>query len=254
MCILSGMARSKHRRKGRNRLPAALKAGDWTAEISSEFRNHDPGPGVVTPTEHELRDALTSIPDEMDWGWARPRITPVFERPGTGSVDGDPILHAVAEIGVAVAFAIEIGPMFTPVTASMAERWETSLEQIKAAAFDHLHAVVAQLSPKVVQQAVHRGHLVRVLPEPGGWASSVILAGTDEVTRLFGPHDQIFTVPARNAIVSFTSATPMDTVYDVTFGLEELDLHPLQLEPFVLRDGRLSWQGLVHDDVELVDP
>jgi hypothetical protein len=242
------MAESKHRRKGRSRLPAVIRVGDRTAEVSSEFRRHDPGPGVVTPSEREIRDAIASIPDDLDWAWARGRIAPVFERPGAGSLNGDPILHGVSELGVAFAFAIEVGPLFTPVTASMAERWEASLEQIEAAAFDHLQAAVAPITRKQVQHAVHRGHLIRFLPEPGGWASSVILAGVDEVTRIFGPQDQIFTVPSRNGLMSFSAGTPGGTVLDVTLGMEEMDLHPLELEPFVLENGRLSWTGVIDDE------
>jgi hypothetical protein len=157
-------------------------------------------------------------------------------------------------MGVAVAFGIEVGPMFVPVTASLAERWESSVEQIEAAAFEHLRAVVATISPKAVQHAVHRGHLLRALPEPAGWASSVILAGADEVARIFGPHDQYFTAPSRNALVSFGIGTPPEIISEVTLALEEADLHPLQLDPFALRDGRLSWAGLTDDESAFADP
>jgi hypothetical protein len=228
-----------------------MRVGVRTAQISSDFRNHDPGPGIATPSEGEIRQAIASIPDSPDWSWARPRLAPVFQRPASGGVTGDPLLLSVSEMGVAFGFAIEVGPLFMPVTTSLAERWEASLQQIEAAAFDHLHAVVASIRPNVVQRAVHHGHLIRALPEPGGWASSVILAGVDEVTRIFGSHDQILAAPSRNILLSFSASTPSDTVVDVTLGIEEMDLHPLNLDPFVLEDGRLSWTGIL-DDADLV--
>lgn len=71
----------------------------------------------------------------------------------------------------------------------MADRWEANLEQIEAAAFHHLDAAVTRVGARDLQHAVHRGHMMRCLPEPGGWASSVILAGADTVARIFGPQD-----------------------------------------------------------------
>lgn len=234
----------------RRRLPAVIRAGDKRAEISDEFREQELPPGVERPSEREMRDALREIPEDLNWAWARPRLTPLFERPDAEGISGDPFLHAVTPLGVAVCFGIEIGPLFAGVTRSMAERWEASLEQIEAAAFEHLRLAVDAVAPAVVQQGVHRGHLVRVLPEPVGWASSAILAGEATVARLFGPHDQVFTVPSRHMLVSFDAAVPRETVVDLTLGLEELDQHPLQLDAFVLQDGRLSWLGLVEAEAQ----
>ncbi len=199
------------------------------------------------PSERELRRALASIPDDLNWEWSRPRLTPLFERADAGGVDGDPALHVVTSLGVAVGFGIEIGPTFARVTKSMAERWEANLEQIEAAAFSHLERVVRRLNRNDLQQAVHQDHMLRCLPQPGGWASSVILAGEEEVMRIFGAHDQAFTLPARNQILSFDERVPAHVVADVTAGMEDLDPHPLMLDPFILKGGLLSWQGLAGD-------
>jgi hypothetical protein len=95
-----------------------------------------------------------------------------------------------------------------------------------------------------LQHVVHHGHLVRCLPEPGGWASSAILAGTDQLTRIFGPQDQVFTVPARNMLLSFDASTPNNVIADLTVLLEGSDPHPLMLDPFYLVDGELQWEGV----------
>lgn len=202
------------------------------------------------PTERDLRRALGEVPQEMNWEWAEPRLTPLFERMDAGGIDGDPTINAVTPLGVAIGFGIEIGPTFARVTKSMAQRWEASVEQIEAAAFRHLEKVVQKLSRKDLQHAVHHGHMARCMPEPGGWASSVILAGEDHVTRLFGPQDQVFTVPARNMLLSFDATVPGQEIVDMTTMLEDMDPHPLLLDPFVLTAGRLTWQGLVPDVID----
>jgi hypothetical protein len=86
--------------------------------------------------------------------------------------------------------------------------------------------------------------MARCLPEPGGWASSAILAGEEEVRRIFGGHDQVFTVPTRNMILSFDASVPAHAVADVTAMMEDADPHPLLLDAFALVDGRLCWTGL----------
>lgn len=200
------------------------------------------------PTERQIRRALASIPDDITWEWARPRLVPLFERSGAEGTSGDPTINAVAPVGVAIGFGIEIGPMFARVTQSKAERWEASVEQIETAAFEHLDRVTRTLTRRDLQHAVHNGHMLRVLPKPHGWASSVILAGEETLMRIFGGQDQVFTVPARNALLAFDSQVPARVVAEVTIGLEELDPHPLLLDPFVLSDGRLSWEGTAADD------
>lgn len=56
--------------------------------------------------------------------------------------------------------------------------------------------------------------------------------------------DQIFTTPARNMLLSFDASIPTRAIGEITVGLEELDPHPLLLDPFTLRGGVLSWDGL----------
>ena len=230
------------------RLPARIRVGKSTAILSEEFRNQEPIPGTIQPTEADLRRALGAIPDDLSWEWAKARLTPLFERADAGGIDGDPSLHVVTTLGVAIGFGVEVGPTFLRVTKSMADRWEASLEQIEAAAFKHLHDAVRGLSAGDLQHAVHRGHMMRCLPEPAGWASSVILAGADTVARIFGPQDQIFTAPSRSMLISFDASAPLLAIIDVTAGLEELDPHPLMLDAFRLLGARLTWDGVLPEE------
>ena len=215
-----------------------------TAVLSDAFRSQEPTPGTTVPSEAELRRAFESIPEDLNWEWARPRLTPLFERADSDGVPGDPALHTVTPLGVAVGYGIEAGPTFLRVTESMAQRWEANLEQIETAAFEHLARAVRAVGPRQLQHAVHRSHMARCLPEPGGWASSAILAGEEEVRRIFGGHDQVLTVPTRNMILSFDASVPAHAVASVTAMMEDADPHPLLLDAFALVDGRLCWTGL----------
>jgi len=220
-----------------------MRVGEAIASISREYRERRPVPGVELPDEQEIRSAIGAIPEDFNWDWARPRLTPLFDRPDAAGLEGDPLLHAVTPLGVAVAFGIEIGPLFASVSRSMAERWEASVEQIEQAAFAHLAEAVARVRATDLQHAVHRGHMARALPEPAGWASSVILAGEAEVIRIFGPQDQVFTAPTRNALLSFDSTVPPQAIAEISMLMEQSDPHPLLIDPFVLEGGRLSWDG-----------
>jgi hypothetical protein len=210
--------------------------------------DEDVDDGIVLPSAAEIEAALSEIPEELSWDWAAPRLMPLFERGYGEGVAGDPMVTSLSELGVGIGYGIDFGPVIGRVTRSMAERWEASGEQIEHAAFAHLADVVAGISRSAVQPAVHHGHLVQALGQPGGWASSVILAGAAEVSRIFGTRDATFTVPARNALLAFGPGTPARAVAEITVQLESMDPHPLELDPFVMEGGVLRWSGLADED------
>jgi hypothetical protein len=236
--------RGRARKSGRR----TITAPNGTLVIDGRALEEARIPGMLAPGEDEIRSAIESLPEELSWDWVRPRLTPLFERADGAGVELDPALHTVTPLGVAIGFGIEIGPLFARVTASMAERWEVTLAEIEAAALEHLAEATERITSASLQHAVHRGHLVRALGEPGGWASSVILAGQETLTRIFGLRDQVFVAPSRSMLLSFDARVPSATVVDVTLGLESLDPHPLLLDPFLLSDGQLSWQGYSDGD------
>lgn len=246
--MMRRMAQSKHRRNGRLRLPGRIRAGKRTATLSPEFRAQQARPGESIPTEGELRRAIASVPEDFSWDWARSRVVPLFERGGAEGTPGDPMINTRSQLGVGIGFGVEIGPMFARVTKSMAERWEASVEQIEHVAFENLQRAVSKVDRRDLQPAVFNGHMLRGLPEPQGWASSVILAGESEVMRIFGSEDQVFTAPGRNVLLAFDGTIPARALMEVTVAWEETDAHPLLLDPFVLRDGTLSWAGMLSDE------
>jgi hypothetical protein len=125
----------------------------------------------------------------------------------------------------------------------MGQRWETSVEQLERAAFAHLTEVVADVSPSDVQPIVLQGHFFRALTVPLGWSSSVILAGESELIRIFGTRDALFTAPTRHSLLAFGQGTSTRVVAGITVECELQDPHPLQLDPFLMADGLLQWEG-----------
>jgi hypothetical protein len=218
-----------------------IRAGDRTMTFVQD--GHGPTDGVAVPSIEEIEAALAEVPEDLSWDWARTRLCPVFERGYSEGVPGDPMVNTSTSLGVGIGFGIDFGPALGRVTRSMAQRWEASVEQLEHAAFDHLASVVAQLGPQHLQTIVARGHLCRALGEPAGWASSAILAGEPELTRIFGTRDAIFTAPARHALLAFGPETPPAVVAEITALLEADEPHPLELDPFILEAGRLSWEG-----------
>jgi hypothetical protein len=238
------MAESKHRRKGKTRLPGLIRGGSAELTLGRGFREQEVLDGLERPAEEEFIAALESLPKDLTWDWTRPRIVPLFERGYDEGTTGDPLINARSGLGVGIGFGIDLGPMLARISRSMAQRWEASVEQIEAAAFTHLAEVAATVTPRDLQSVVHHGHLFRALGVPGGWASSMILTGEAEITRIFGLQDQIFTIPARNQLLAFDASTPARAVAEVTLTLESLDQHPLEIDPFVLTAGTLRWEGL----------
>ncbi|HEX2767079.1 MAG TPA: hypothetical protein VHR55_10655 [Candidatus Limnocylindria bacterium] len=209
--------------------------------------------GAQYPSPEEIDAALAGVPEELTWDWASSRLIPVFERGYTEGFPGDPMVNSISHLGIGIGYGIDFGPCIGRVTRSMAERWEASIEQIEHASFAHLAEVVAGLGRGDLQSVVHQGHFFRVLGRPEGWASSVVLAGDAELIRIFGVRDAVFTVPARNCLLAFGPGTPTRAIAEITVQSEAMDPHPLALDPFIMVDGRLHWEGLAEDEpIEMV--
>jgi hypothetical protein len=202
-----------------------------------------PGDGIETPSIEEVEAALRNVPDDLSWDWASRRLIPIFERGYEEGVNGDPMVNTLSHLGVGIGFGIDFGPAFGRVTRSMAQRWEASTEQIQRAAFSYLARTAATVSSSDLQTVVHQGHLFRALGSPAGWASSIILAGSEELVRIFGTRNAFFTAPTRGSLLAFGPGTPARVVAQLTVELESMDPHPLLLDPFAFHDGALHWEG-----------
>jgi hypothetical protein len=83
---------------------------------------------------------------------------------------------------------------------------------------------------------------VRVLRDRP-WASSLLLV-PDELTRVFGAHDQVILAPGNGLLLSLPTDMPSDAIANIAVDMEMAERWPLFLDPFVLLDGVLGWGGV----------
>ena len=188
------------------------------------------------------------MPRPVPWDWARPRLLPLLCGP---IIDppGERVVRTVAGPGCAIEIGMDLGGVFPVVDASVAERWETSPDQLRDAALANLRRRTARLSPASLSTGAFSGRIVRMLRGPAGYAASLVLL-RDELMRIFGSQDQILAAPGRSLLVSFPIDAPLDVVVDTVIDLELSQPLPLMLDPFLLTDGRLVWQPTASDPDE----
>lgn len=190
--------------------------------------------------------ATRRMPRPVPWDWAKPRLMPLISGP-RNDMPGEGLVRASADVGCAIEFGIDIGGHFPLVDQSVAERWETPVGELVATSMANLARRAAAIPPTAVHDAVRSGRVIRILRQPVGCASSMLLI-PDELKRLFGGHDQVFGAPGRHTLVSFPTEMSTGTVADIHVEMEMDELMPLFLLPFGMEDGKLLWADTVFDD------
>ena len=112
----------------------------------------------------------------------------------------------------------------------------------------NLERRVGAIPDSAVQHAVMSGRAFRLLRSPSGCASSVLLI-PDQLRRLFGGHDQMLAAPGRHILLSFSIEMPTIAAAQIAVDIEQDELAPLFLGPFLLSDGTLIWDD-VPDDLD----
>jgi hypothetical protein len=214
----------------------------WNFSFAPEFLDWRAPKGVRIPSRRQLLRAMDAVPSRIDWDWAVGKLLPVLERPGSEPFPDNPYLSTSAECGVAFGFGISQGPILMRVNQGIADQWESSIDQIREAAFENLRSLTAGLGQSDLIQAADESLVLTAIAKPEGYATSLLLI-PDELQRLFGTEDQVFTTPSRGLLMSFPIDTDVETVVAFTTHFEDLDPHPLLLDPFVLERGELRFEG-----------
>ena len=189
--------------------------------------------------DREFLRAARRMPKPVPWDWAAPRLIPLLAGP-RNDAPGEELVRAPSQLGPALTFGIDLGGHSPLVDRSVAARWETSAEQLLAVSLENLRRRAAAIGDGSVETWVRSGYIVRVLRRPVGFASSLLLV-PEELSRLFGGHDQVFGAPGRHTIVSFPAGMPTATVAGIHVEMEIDELMPLFLLPFAMEDGSLAW-------------
>ena len=206
-------------------------------EIRTNFRRT----ARIIKDDRAFRRAAARMPKPVSWDWARPRLMPLLAQPCI-DLPGEQRIRTVAAIGCAIEFGIDLGGHFPIVDRVVAERWESSVEQLRDAALENLGRRAAIIQPTAVQHAVMSGRAFRMLQAPAGCASSLLLV-PEQIKRLFGAQDQILAAPGRHTLLSFPMDAPTMAVAEIAVDVEMGELMPLFLDPFALCDGEVIWEG-----------
>lgn len=211
--------------------------------------------GLVVPTAEAIAEALRQIPAEPPWAWAALRVMPTI--PGDivqvlDDIDLDelgfrpltdfPTVHV--EPGVDVAFAIEADVVNVRIRQADLDRWDMQAADLMPAALANLRRAVGTWTGRVKDDQ-YQGVPVRMLEDWPHWAVSLLLV-PEELTRLFGPHDQVFVAPYACNLAALPADVDRDVAADLVdmFGTINPGSLLRGLPAFVLRNGSLSIEEL----------
>ena len=185
----------------------------------------------------ELQAALDNQPRDLAWEWASAHVIPVMRRIRPYPPGFPEPLYTVVDPGVAVGFAIDIGPAFMNVGADLVRSWGIKLADVHARSLGN-----------VIERAhaVDGGSIVEgsIDTTPTRWLQSgqsigsVLVLTPDEVARIFGSQAAFFITPMRDLIIGLPAA--VDRELAAWLWLEVASLDPNCLGPIGYRfDGRV---------------
>ena len=195
------------------------------------------GEGVVTATLEDLERALEGQPDDVNWAWASAHVIPVMPRIRPYP-DGFPEpLRIIVDPGVAIGFAIDIGPAFMSVGPDLLRTWGIPLADVHSRSL----ANVTERSATIDVESIVEGSIgaapTRWL-QTGRSIGSVLVLVPDELRRLFGAAPAYFITPMRDLIIGLPP--DVDRELATWLWMEVATLDPNCLGPVGYRfDGRL---------------
>lgn len=210
--------------------------------------------GLTVPTAEAMADALQRVPAGMPWAWAALRVLPTvrgervqvmedIELEELGFVPASSYPSVALPPGVDVTFSIEVDVLGLNVDQRQLDAWEMTADQVLPAAIANLRRTVGSWQGRAYDD-VYEGVPVRMRGWPS-WASSLLLL-PDDLLRILGEEDQVLIAPYQCNLISL----PVDVDRGVAADLVDLFgvINPASLligmPAFVLRDGRLSPEGL----------
>ncbi|MEO5941754.1 MAG: hypothetical protein ABIZ72_11960 [Candidatus Limnocylindrales bacterium] len=200
----------------------------------------------VVRRQRALERAARRMPRPTPWDWAAPRLMPLLARPGFDDPEA-PIVRHPSDVGPSVEFGIDLGGQFMMVDQPVADRWECSPAQLMDRAMANLRERAGRLAPATVVPGVLSGWPIRVIQDRPAWASSLIL-DLASLTRLLGSHDQLLAAARTNCLISFPADIPGRLAAAIAVDLERSSEESLFLDPFMLVDGDLLWDGNTRDE------
>jgi len=205
------MGRNQRTRAKRRR---EARAGARGIVISQVHYGPALGEGVASASLEELEAVLSEQPADLNWTWAADRVIPVMSRIRPYPPGFPEPLRTIVEPGVAVGFAIDVGPAFVPIHADLIRGWGVTLADIHTRALSNTIARAASIRPKEIVHGSVGGAPTRWL-QTGKSIGSVLVLVPDQLGRIFGPAPALFITPMRDLIIGL----PADGEPDLAFWL-----------------------------------
>src|SRR5258705_10987170 len=137
------------RRPSRSRRPARRASG---LDVRSIHVGPTLGEGVVGASLEEVEAALRQQPEDMNWAWASKHVIPVMPRIRSYPPGFPEPVCTVVSPGVAVGFAIDVGPAFMAVSDALIRSWDVRLADVHAQSLSNLIARAASITPSEIHE------------------------------------------------------------------------------------------------------
>jgi len=210
--------------------------------------------GLTVPTAEAVAEALETVPPEAPWTWAALRILPAvrgdriqmldedLEGLAFRSIDDFPTL--VMPPGVEVTMLVDLGVAGMTVSQVDLDRWEKRIEDLVAPAMANLRRAIGTSRASTYADE-HDGLSVRMLRGWPSWGASLLLS-LDDLTRIFGAHDQLFVAPYACNLISLPDDADLEHAADIVdlFGFLNPTSLLLNMPAFRLRNGELTTEPL----------
>jgi hypothetical protein len=191
----------------------------------------------VSASPEEIEAALLEQPEDMNWEWASNHVIPVMPRVRPYPPGFPEPMRTVVTPGVAIQFAIDVGPAFMGVSEELIRTWGVCLGEVHARSLSNVLTRAAQIRPSEIYNGGIGEAPTRWL-QTGRSIGSVLVLVPDELARLFGPEPGFFITPMRDLIIGLPA--DVDRELAAWLWLEVASQDPNCLGPTGYRfDGRV---------------
>jgi hypothetical protein len=118
-------------------------------------------------------------------------------------------LRTIVAPGVAIGFAIDVGPAFMGVSAALIRSWNVSVADVHARSLSNLIARAASVTASDIVAGGIGDAPTRWL-QTGRSIGSVLVLVPDQLARIFGPSPAFFITPMRDLMIGLPSDVDRD--------------------------------------------
>lgn len=160
----------------------------------------EPGENVASPSLGDLERALRAHDDDFAWASVSSDVIPVMPRVRPYAVGFPEPLRVMVEPGIAIGFAIDIGPAFMNVGSDLLRSWDVPLREVHTQSLMNLSGRAARIDPGAIVEGSLDDTPTRWL-QSGQSISSVLILVPDTLRQIFGPEPAFFITPMRDLII-----------------------------------------------------